>query len=480
LQPGIDGGSTIMPSAKSFTQEALRLLQSAGQGVYLLDEDRRILLINDALSAWLGIAAAELQGRFCRFQSAATDPLEAAADGLSPPPEAFHGKRVVGVLSKYSADGSSQRRRVEFLPLLADADEVFGVIGLVDRTDLAGDESTPESDPAKTDEPLRLHELTARLRKESAKLHALDRLAGQSPEMVRVRAQVKLAAATNVPVLIVGPPGIGRQHVARTIHFATPQTGLFTPVACGTLPAEILREIITSISPRRAPVKELPVATILLADVDQLPPDIQEELVRTLAGSAPSARILSTSTTPLEELVEAGKLRSDLAHLLGTLVIELPTLHARHGDIPAIAQFLLEDLNAKETKQLRGFSADAMDRLMEHDWPGQIDELASVVRDAFQAAEGYEVTADDLPKRMRLAAEAARYTPQPPKPIDLEGFLARIETELIERALHLAKGNKTSAARLLGLNRPRLYRRMVQLGLERDNEPSGEDVADGE
>src|SRR4029078_10537666 len=89
-----------------------------------------------------------------------------------------------------------------------------------------------------------------------------------------------------------------------------------------------------------------------------------------------------------------------------------------------------------------------------------------IVRESCAAAEGVEVTSDDLPKRLRLAAEAARFPRKRVEPIELEKLLARIETELIQRALQQAKGNKSQAAKLLGLNRPRLYRRMVQLGLE--------------
>jgi DNA-binding NtrC family response regulator len=88
------------------------------------------------------------------------------------------------------------------------------------------------------------------------------------------------------------------------------------------------------------------------------------------------------------------------------------------------------------------------------------------VRQAFVQAEGFEIVPADLPKQLRLAAEAARYPRPAVETIDLEKFLAQVETELIERALRQAKGNKAGAARLLGITRPRLYRRMVQLGLE--------------
>jgi DNA-binding NtrC family response regulator len=102
-------------------------------------------------------------------------------------------------------------------------------------------------------------------------------------------------------------------------------------------------------------------------------------------------------------------------------------------------------------------------------WPGNLDELARVVAEAHRRVEGPQVGAGDLPDRIRLAAEAAAYPPRPEETIVLDEFLAGVERELIRRALAQAKGNKAKAARLLGMTRPRLYRRLVQLGLEGDS-----------
>ncbi len=118
----------------------------------------------------------------------------------------------------------------------------------------------------------------------------------------------------------------------------------------------------------------------------------------------------------------------------------------------------LEELNAAPgektgAKQLRGFSPEAIDQLAAYAWPGNIDELASIVRQAYDKAEGQEITPADLPERIYLAAHATRHARRPPQPIELERVLADIESELIARAMRLAKGNKTKAARLLGLTR---------------------------
>ena len=323
------------------------------------------------------------------------------------------------------------------------------------------------------DEAQQLHDLIRRFRIEMDKAHHLDRLVGQSAAMNRVARQVKMAAAATGSVLMVGPPGIGRQHMARTIHSMQPQPGgALVPVACAALPADVLQSAISSIVTRHSRPEAGPPATLLLTDIDSLPAEIQVELVQRLAGGLRNIRLIGTAKQLLTGLKG---FRSDLAHRLSTLVIELPPLEERREDIPLITQLLLEDSNGQRDTQLRGFAPAALDRLTLHDWPGQIDELAAVVREACALAEGFEVTPADLPKRFHQAAEAARFGRQPPQPIDLEEFLADVETKLIERALRLAKDNKTQAARLLGLNRPKLYRRMVQLGLESEDETLDDD-----
>jgi DNA-binding NtrC family response regulator len=244
------------------------------------------------------------------------------------------------------------------------------------------------------------------------------------------------------------------------------QHGALVPVSCSVLPPDQLRSTIWGYSERGKTTGSTGLSTLLLLDVDQLALEVQSEIVRWLDGNPQNLRVMSTARESLEGLARRGGFRADLAMRLSTLVIELPPLADRRDDIPLLAQMFLEDLNAQGGKQLSGFKAEALDRLSLYDWPGQVDELAATVRQAFSQAEGFEITPSDLPKQLRLAAEAARHPRPVVETIDLEKFLTRVEAELIERALRQSKGNKSQAARLLGITRPRLYRRMVQLGLE--------------
>jgi DNA-binding NtrC family response regulator len=238
------------------------------------------------------------------------------------------------------------------------------------------------------------------------------------------------------------------------------------PVLCSTLGTELLRSTLFALLGRQKGAAERPAATLLLNDVHELPAEVQIELVERLRGDPP-LRIVSTAAAPLDQYASRGEFRPDLACALSTIEILLPPLAERREDLPLLAQMFLEELNAQRGKQLHGFSPEALDQLAAYPWPGNIDELAAMVREAHEQAEGSQVGPRDLPQRIFLAAAANRRPRRDPETIKLEEFLGTIELELIQRALRLAKGNKTKAARLLGLTRPRLYRRMVQLGLEK-------------
>jgi DNA-binding NtrC family response regulator len=169
----------------------------------------------------------------------------------------------------------------------------------------------------------------------------------------------------------------------------------------------------------------------------------------------------------LLDLVAEGTFREDLAFALSTLVIELPALSQRPQDIPLLAQALVEEINAEGKQQRSGFTPEALDLLGAYSWPENVDELTAVVREAHRRAGGPSIAPGDLPRKIHLAADVAARQEQRDQPIVLPDFLARIEAELIQRALRRSKGNKTKAAHLLGVNRARLLRRMAQLDLDK-------------
>jgi DNA-binding NtrC family response regulator len=174
---------------------------------------------------------------------------------------------------------------------------------------------------------------------------------------------------------------------------------------------------------------------------------------------------LATARVPLQRLAAKGKFRTDLAYALSTLTIRLPSLKSRREDVPLLAQHFLEEKNAAGDKQLSGFAAAAMELLTTHDWPGNLDELATVVREACERAAGPQVQSADLPESLHLALHGAAHPLRELESIQLDEFLAEIEKELLQRALKASRGNKSKAAQMLGISRQRLLRRLAQLGL---------------
>ena len=290
--------------------------------------------------------------------------------------------------------------------------------------------------------------------------------------MQLARRQVELAAASRSSVLLVGPPGSGRQHLAAVIHYSAVRqeaqrgTVPLFPLDCSLLGPDLPDAMLKTAA--RGSVLGEPAAsgTLLLHRVDELSAAVQAELAGLLARRSPAARLMATAAEPLTELVRHGKFRDDLAAALSTIVITLPPLVRRRDDLPLLAQLFLEDCNAAGTRQIGGFTPAALDRLDAYPWPGNLDELAEVVAEAHRRASGPEIDVAQLPEKLHWAAQAAARPRRPEETIVLDEYLEHIQRELIRRALLRAKGNKAKAARLLGMTRPRLYRRMVQLGLE--------------
>jgi DNA-binding NtrC family response regulator len=240
------------------------------------------------------------------------------------------------------------------------------------------------------------------------------------------------------------------------------------PLACGLATGDTIRATLSTLAARPPEPKRR--GTLLLGDADQLPAEAQADLAAILAAKRFPLRTVATAQRALLDLARQGAYREDLAALLSTLVIELPALAQRRADLPLLVQLFVEEANARSGKQVAGLTAEAMTWLDGYSWPGNVDELIYVIIEAHERAEGREISIGDLPERIRLAREAAAHPRRAEPTIVLDEFLARIERELVQRAIERAKGNKTKAARLLGMNRPKFYRRLVQLGMENEIE----------
>ena len=451
-----------------------KLLDTVPAPIYVLDSQRRIAYCNQACADWTGASLEDLMGCECRYHTPEDDDhTRRVAAALCPPPAAIQGSRILGTILCPKESGEPPiKQAAEFLPLADDSGKVAALLVIVHD----GEPTIPQNDGSKRDESeaRRLHDLVARFRRDQRNRYC-DRLIGENPAVRRAREQIAVASASRATIWIDGPPGSGREHAARAIHYrrAAGVASDLIPLSCDLLSADLLRSTVRALEQTSAESAS-PHHTLLLNEIDRVEKDLQIELAAILAEGFPM-QVISTARRSVEELLRGGDFREDLAFALSTITIGLPPLADRREDIPALAQYFIEEQNSARDKQIGGLTQEALDRMAVYSWPGNLDELAEVIRQAHLHATGSRVDVDDLAPRI-LFETGARRPKRMDEEIVLDDFLSQVETLLIDRALTRSKGNKAGAARLLGVTRPRLYRRMVQLGL-RDEEHG--DSSDG-
>jgi transcriptional regulator with AAA-type ATPase domain len=441
----------------------LRMLQQSATPLFAIDSQRQIVFASQSLGAWLGVQPEELIRLRCDYQASGENPLALVAAGLCPPPEAFAGHVEDGFVSRLAGDDRPfERRRARFWRLSGQEND-SGLLLVLVSSQTGPHESHPDDELA----PERLHSLLLQLRHNLGKRFHISQLIGESDAIARVREQVRVATMARPRVLVVGPPGSGREHVARTIQYAQNVTsvGPLLPIACPLVDAEAMQAALASLLRRQQQGAPDHPATALLLDVDRLQPDAQQELAGFLQLPNIGLHTLATSRVPLVRLSAKGKFRPDLAYALSSMTISLPPLKKRPADIPLLAQHFLEQANEAAGKQFSGLQPAAMELLIALPWSGNVDELAQAIREAREQAHGPQLAATDLPHWVHLAKSAPAGAPRRERSIRIDAFLAQIEKELLARALRAARGNKSKAAQLLGINRPRLLRRLSQLGL---------------
>ena len=447
-------------------------LKSATTPVFLVSASRRVLFFNVGCEQLTGWSEDEIVGEMAEFASDA-DPrtIRELATALCPPPDSLAGKELDVPVYVPHRSGPPTGRLIRFIPVREGSDRVTSVLGII----------SPLPTPA-TSQPtslaLRYHAELSTLRWSLRQRYGSKTVIARSPIMRRVLEQLSIARGTIAQVHFVGPRGAGKEHLARAIHQdIEAQIGSFVPLDCRQSPFSLLETLKRMLHPEAedAPVGSLRPRTLFLSDVDALPRDLQERLLKEYGTEGTSAtrrvplpRLMSSSMERLQDAVEDERLISEFFFLLTTLTIEVPSLRERGDDLIPLAQAFLESQNRNADRQIGGFADAAWPQLREYAWPGNLDELALVVQEARQNCTAPVIGVSDLPLRFRAGLEAQAVGPpqrsldEPPIPL-LDEHLATIERDVIRRALIKAKRNKTLAAKLLGIPRPVLYRRMEVL-----------------
>jgi PAS domain S-box-containing protein len=426
--------------------------------IFVLDSAWRLLYANPAFETLTGCPLDEQIGQSWEASSRDAEAMAPLAT-LTPPAEARQGSVVSSVGLITEADGERRPVRLEFRPLMAGAERVVGVLGLI----------YPASEPAGAPES-RSHGLRVELERIRLAVRpqtgGLD-LIGSGPAHQRLLSQIRTAAATISPAWIVAEPGAGARTVAAAIHRASAgsEGPLLTLDVAALPPEELERPLWAVLTNDREPVAAS--STLLLVGASGLGRDLQARLVAALPRFlAAGIRILATSNADPRLDLEADQLRDDFYYAMTGLVLTLPPLRERLAELPLLAQHFLERANRSTGVCRLGLTPAALEALRSYDWPGNLAELERVIRWAHERAQGDVIDAPDLPATIRGEWACAFPPPGPATPeLGLDATLEAIERRLIERALQLARFNKSRAADRLGISRPRLYRRMQELGI---------------
>ena len=309
----------------------------------------------------------------------------------------------------------------------------------------------------------------------------LGSLIGRTAPMLEVYKQVAHAADSSAPVLIVGESGVGKELVARAIHGHSKRAREpFVGINCGAIADTLLESELFghqrgsftgAVSDHKGVFEQAGGGTVLLDEIGDTTAALQVRLLRVLeegevrpvGGNRSlrvSARVIAATNMPLEQAVAEGRFRQDLYYRLSVIVIRVPPLRDRRADIPLLIGSFLEDA-CKRAGQKKVLSTEALDALLRHAWPGNVRELRNTIERLVVSSRGSLIEAFDLPDTV----VAVRPSPQDQPFSDLP-TLDDLERRYLLHVLDAAKGNRTRAAEILGVDRRTLYRMAERFGIE--------------
>ncbi len=293
------------------------------------------------------------------------------------------------------------------------------------------------------------------------------RIVAQAPPMRRVLDVVERVAPRNVNILLRGESGTGKELVAKLLHSLSGRKGSLIALNCAALPEALLESelfgieggVATGVQARRGKFELAHGGTLFLDEIGDMVPALQVKLLRALqerevlriGGAKPigvDVRVIAATHRQLETRIQEGRFREDLYYRLKGVDLELPALRERRQDIPHLVRLFVEQFCQREGLEAPSIDPDALTLLLAYDFPGNVRELQNLVEGAVSLAEG-PISSELLSSLMGGAGEESG------EPIEL----AAVERRHIQRVIRLADGNKSTAARLLGIDRRTLQRK---------------------
>jgi len=324
------------------------------------------------------------------------------------------------------------------------------------------------------------------IRKMHEATYSFDHIITQNKRMEHLKELAKRAAESNSTVLIQGESGTGKEYFAHAIHKASLRRyGSFVRINCAAIPRELLEAELFGYEEgaftgarKEGKLGKLEIAnggTVLLDEIGSMPLEMQAKLLRVLeereferiGGTeriSLDIRVIASTNEELEEAIAKGKFRQDLYYRLNVIRLNIPPLRERLDDVPLLARYMVKDLANKLGIAPKEIAYETMDILQNYDWPGNVRELRNVIESALNLAKGSMIYPENLPEYMIKKAKGKTETPQ--ESTLLKDIVAEAEIKAIREALITTNGNRTEAAKKLGIHRTALYKKIAAYGLD--------------
>jgi transcriptional regulator with PAS, ATPase and Fis domain len=440
------------------------VLDCIHNGVMVTNREGRIIYFNTPYGQFLGVDPKEQIGKHCTEVIENTRMHVVAATGK---PEINQTHFIKG-----------QNMVVQRIPIRKEG-EIIGVFGQVMFKDV--------KDVGKLARKLSLLESKVELyERELISLrstrYTLDSIVGESAAIRRLKTEALKAAGLNLPVLITGESGTGKELFAQALHNAGPRRlNPFVRINCAAIPRDLMeselfgyeRGAFTGAGARGKPGKvELAHrGTLFLDEIGDLPLEMQPKLLRVLeekevervGGTSPfrvDFRLIAAGNQDIEGMLKEGRFRKDLYYRLNVISLHIPPLRERPEDVPPLTRAVLTRLAEDYSLPSVEVTPEAMDLLAGHSWPGNARELANVLERIVSSIDGGVITAQDLPYPLRKPI-----TRKTGRLMTLKDRQDTTEKAAIESALEATGGNKAQAARLLGVHRTLLYKKMKKYAI---------------
>ena len=320
------------------------------------------------------------------------------------------------------------------------------------------------------------------LSRERGARYQLDNIIGRSKAITQLKAQIVQASSSASTVLIEGETGSGKELIAHAIHsLSTRRAANFVRVNCSAIPAELMESEFFGYAPgaftgasKKGKIGRFQLAdrgSLFLDEVNLLPATMQPKFLRVLQereidpvggdGVIPvDVRVIAASNIPLEQLVQQGDFRSDLYYRLNVVHITAPPLRNRKEDIPLLVEDIIRRLNNQLGMAIQGVAPGVLELLENYDWPGNVRELQNAIESAMNTTKSFFLQESDFDRLMlRMNARSRRATTGVSE-FNLRSNKQDVERSLIRQALQATGGNHAQAARLLGISRTVLYKKL--------------------